>query len=1132
MKHLHLSLFLLLLAVSASAESWIDAKGTTWNYDKNWVSNTDKACITGATNYPADMVIPDTVYDDTTPYEVYRIRKYAFQGKKDICSIKKAKAIDEVAYYAFCNCTVLTSVNISATTIREEVFRGCTALTTAEIAATTIGECAFQNCTALRNVVLSGPTTEIQKQAFNGCTALMKINLPSTLTTVGEEAFNGCTALEIKAPAALTSIGNKAFYGSPVIHLCSPVPPTISSTDFCNSKATVLVPDALLATYQTANIYSQIASRILPESSTSTVEVTVTAAADKSSLHVAIGESNLTKVVSLKVNGSINSYDIMVIRNKMINLRTLDLSNASLVGNTYEYYTGYCTHDNTLEEYAFSELPLQVLHLPKNLIAIHDCCIDCQSLDSVFCQPGLQTIGQKSFYGCTSLKYVGLQEGLTEIGMNAFQNTYSLESITLPNSLTTIAGGAFLSSGLTSITIPVNVQTMGTGAFACARGNEVSCNRDRWYSAGLTSIGSGYNTGHGNILKVIFATSSKMHYIPKAAFSGQGKLLEIVWPANLDTIYEDAFTHCISLKNQQFPERLNVIKRYAFEHCVSLDTIVLPPHLETIESYAFQNCTGLDVIKISSSVRAIQNYAFTGCPNVSRVYTYTVEPTSILQQTFDCYKVSDLYVPRTSFLTYYYQTQWAQFVKIIEFDEEYDYFYLNGDYILGGEHGSIDGSPDVDINPGGGLIIVGDSTLSFGKVTDTSTPETGSSILTDDNITIDTLELNYLQTQGQWHFLTFPYDIDRSEIHCNSEFVVRYYDGQTRAANGSGGWTNVPVGTKMKNAQGYIFQAAQNDTLRLIYKNPKLPNTDISTPLYTYGDASTNVWDLNWNMVGNPYLTYLDMDSLYAGGFTYPVICWNGIGYDTYRPGDDTYHFRPIEGFFVQNATLTKMTFPASGRETRVQAQTKMLSKQPAPARIRKATSNPRQRIDLTLTDGDYTDHTRIVFNAAATNGYDLGIDATKMMQSPMPVQIFTIGLQGERYSINERLLTTNGETIRLGYNAPTGGTLTLSATRMDTTITIYDNVAQCEVDLSDGDYTFDTQAGLNITRFTLTTKAKTPGAKTSLETLLSGTNGRVSVYTLTGATVLENVYLDQISIAPGAYLVKTENGTQKIVIR
>ncbi len=1110
MKHIRLTLAIVftLFSLAASAETWTDANGTIWYYNTGGE-------ILGASNYPADLVIPDTVYKGTTSYEVKRIRNswtdtdHPFYGMKDIRSVKKAKEIDVIGYSAF---------------------SGCTALQTVEIGATTIEKSAFSGCTALQNVVLTGPTTEIGERAFYNCTSLMKINLPSTLTTVGKEAFYGCAALEIKAPAALSTIGDKAFYGSPVIHLCSAVPPTISSVDFCNGKATVLVPDSLLTTYQTAPIYSQMASRILPESSTAKVEVTVTAEANRSALQVAVGESRLPKVVSLKVNGSINSYDIMVIRNKMVNLKTLDLSNASVVGNAYEYYTGYHSEDNVLGNWAFSELPLRVLHLPKNLVSIHDCCIDCQSLDSVYCQPGLQTIGTKAFYGCTSLNYMEIQEGLTEIGMSAFQNTYSLETLKLPKSLTTIQQCAFANTGLTEITIPANVSVLGRGAF---RSNERSNgNIDHFPSDDSREDGYLSYCGSGNLRTVTFAQGSKIRNMSHCAFWGQEKLQTIVWPAALDTISNFAFAGCSSLKNKQFPEKLKLICASAFRLCSSLDTIVLPPNLTRIESRAFQCCSGLEVVKLSSSIRSIADKAFTGCPQVSKVYTYIVEPISIAQLTFDCYKNAWLYVPRTSYWTYYYDTRWSQFVKIVEFDEDYDYFYLNGDYTLGGEHGSIDGSPDVDINPGGGLIIVGDSTLSFGKITETSTTETGSSILTDDNISIDTLELNWLQTKDKWHFLTFPYDIKRENIHCNSEFVIRYYDGQIRAANGSGGWQGIPVGSTLKNAQGYIFQAAQDDTLRLVFTNPKLPNTDVSTPLYTYGDASTNVWDRNWNMVGNPYLTYFDLDSLYAGGFTYPVICWNGVGYDTYRPGDDSYHFCPIEGFFVQNATLTQMTFPAAGRETRVQAQAKMSSAQTAPARIRKTVSNLRQRIDLTLTDGSYTDNTRVVFNANASNDYELGVDAAKMMGVPTPVQLFTIGVQGERYSINERPITTNGETIRLGYYAPETGTLTLSAMRMDTTIAIYDNVAHCEVDLTTGDYTFDTEAGMNVTRFSLSAKAKAPDTTTSLEKLLEGTDGRVSIYTLTGAVVVEYGSLEGLSLAPGAYIVKTENGTQKMVIR
>ena len=58
--------------------------------------------------------------------------------------------------------------------------------------------------------------------------------------------------------------------------------------------------------------------------------VNVIAKDSESDLANKIGENNLLKVTKLKVSGTINSYDMMIIRNKMINLRELDSKIAEL----------------------------------------------------------------------------------------------------------------------------------------------------------------------------------------------------------------------------------------------------------------------------------------------------------------------------------------------------------------------------------------------------------------------------------------------------------------------------------------------------------------------------------------------------------------------------------------------------------------------------------------------------------------------------------------------------------------------------------------------------------------------------------------------------------------------------------
>ena len=1086
------------ILLSTSMYAGYFKSGDLWYYYSNSSSTTVSVTSDQTSGKYAgltEIVIPDSVMYNEKTYSVTSISNSAFSGCSSINSITIPTSVTTIGSYAFYNCTSLSSIalNDSIKSVDNTAFSGCSSLKSVIWNA--------KHCADFT----SAPFSHLAVITFGDSVE----HIPAYICNIANKLRTATI------PNSVKSIGTKAFDGVETIYMKGTTPPTLASNDIVNRAAIIVVPDAALSAYKSS--WSPFTKQIISESGLQKREVTITANPSLSALHDALGESTLLNTISLKVNGTINSYDIMLIRNKMLNLRYLDLSGAEVVANEYEYYTGYCTHDNILENYAFSELNLRVVHLPKNLIEIHDCFTSCLYLDTVYCQPGLQTIGTLTFANCSSLRHVDIKEGLVTIGASAFSETENLQAITLPNSLETIGSRAFYNTGLRLLTIPANVSSIGDAAFTSNRG-EYNYN----------NLGSYYYAGGGTLKEVIFAPNSRLTSLPSYAFLGQDNLRTIDWEnTNIITINRGAIAYCKKIKIPQLPKKLKTIKEYAFDGCSSIDTIHLPSRLETIEGYAFRDCSNVDVIKISSSVRNINNYAFTGCSNVSRVYTYTVEPTNILQQTFSCWHVASLYVPSTSYYNYYYNTQWSQFINLIEFDEDYDYFYLNGDYYLGGEYGEITGEPDIDLNPNSGLIIMGDETIVVGDVTYNSDENASPSIITEDNLSIDTLRIVYPQSKGKWHFLTFPFNINRENVQCNSEFVIRYYDGQLRAQNGSGGWQNVPVGKEMYNGQGYIFQSANNDTLQLIFSNPKLPSEDVSLPLYIY--EATNPWDANWNMVGNPFLAYYDLDSI--KGFTYPIITWNGIGYDTYRPGDDVYHFKPLEGFFIQNSNLSQVTLPISGRETRTQANTKLANSATSRKNmVAKTIETSRQLINLELSDSAYTDHTRIVFNADASIEYEMGVDANKFISTSAPVQLYSLGKNQEQYSINERPLTTSGEMIQLGYYAAYAGTFTLSASRMDTTITIFDNVTNQYVDLSKGDYMFSTEAGYHDARFAMSA-AKLPSDVIDVKDINPNELQSVMVYSMMGLTLAEDADFSTLHLPAGVYMIQSKSATYKIVI-
>ena len=61
----------------------------------------------------------------------------------------------------------------------------------------------------------------------------------------------------------------------------------------------------------------------------------------------------------------------MIMRNKMANLHWLDLSEANIVANPFEYYTGYHTVDNVVGTRAFTDLDKLVsIKLPNSATVI------------------------------------------------------------------------------------------------------------------------------------------------------------------------------------------------------------------------------------------------------------------------------------------------------------------------------------------------------------------------------------------------------------------------------------------------------------------------------------------------------------------------------------------------------------------------------------------------------------------------------------------------------------------------------------------------------------------------------------------------------------------------------------------
>lgn len=1004
----------------------------------------------------------------------------AFSNCAKLSNINLSKC-NLLGYGAFNNCTNLTEVDLSScSSLAESVFRGCSNLKTIKGIEnfTTIPAYAFEG---IGIETLSLPLcTTIQEGAFRTCSQLKSIDIP-VCQSIGMNAFASCSRLESASiPNTIKSLGYKCFNGNTTLTLYAKNVPALdrnpgttaeSDTLALGKNVLIIVPKESLAAYQAADVWNTMSERIFPMGTQFNYDVEATAQASTSGLQKAIGEKNLRSVVTLKVKGSINSYDIMVMRNKMDNLHYLDLADADVKSNTYNYYTGYSTQDDILGPHSFADLDkLMTVKLPKSVKYIDLAFNNCRQLRSVEMPENLICVGDTADWNWN-------KDG------GAFGNCTNLEEIIFHN-CEKIGGKAFYQcNSLQEITLPKNLKHIGSYAFNY-------CNQ----------------------------------------------LKDIILPNEVETIGEHAFEFCYNLSSVQFPPSLKRIEANAFYCCISLSSINLPG-LTSISENTFSGCSNLTEVKLPSTLERIGDNAFSNCDNLNKVYTYTVLPINIDQNTFTNFKATTLYVTTQSYDNYYWSTQWGQFKEIKEFDEPYTYIYLDNEFTL---EKRFEGTPDIDIKNNGALTVNGKDNQNAGEVTVKGDGNSSAgTLITDGNLDAKKLRFDITVNANQWYFFSFPFDINLADIKTPGKYVFRKYNGSLRADQGTGGWVDLASDeTTLKQGVGYIFQTAQsgNLTLRVTKeKFGKLDANNIVKDLSSYPSADEQ--NASWNFIGNPQISYMDAASL---GYNAPITYWNGNSYEAVRPGDDEFALQPFQAFFVQKPVdVSNIEFKAEDRITKSESINKQNNARAR--RIGRGINPDRLLINLTLSDGNHTDKTRVVFNDKKSQAYELDCDAAKFAAINDAPQFYTIEAKAGNLAINERPMGS----VKLGFAAKKAGNFTISAKRMDQPMLLQDNQTGATYDLTEGDYQFASNAGTFENRFVLVPSRGTTGIadivkKTGINIMptdvginLNGVDGKkVTIYAADGTMLASRTFDGMLNLMKGVYIVKIDNLSTKVMVK
>ena len=206
----------------------------------------------------------------------------------------------------------------------------------------------------------------------------------------------------------------------------------------------------------------------------------------------------------------------------------------------------------------------------------------------------VRTIGERAFAECDTIEKVIFNEGLEEIGTEAFSGCNNLKDVILPESLTTLGCEVFTSPYITTITIPKNVTNMGNS-----------------YTVGYSTF-----TGCKNLETVIFEKG--MEKIPEIALYCCESVKNIDIPEGVKVIGNRAF-RSTSIENLDLPSTLETIEENSIWECEKLKRLVLPDNVSSIGDEAFEGCLSLEEIKLNEGLKQIGTEAFSGCDKLKNI---------------------------------------------------------------------------------------------------------------------------------------------------------------------------------------------------------------------------------------------------------------------------------------------------------------------------------------------------------------------------------------------------------------------------------------------------------------------------------------------------------------------------------
>ncbi len=480
----------------------------------------------------------------------------------------------------------------------------------------------------------------------------------------------------------------------------------------------------------------------------------------------------------------------------------------------------------------------------------------------------------------------------------------------------------------------------------------------------------------------------------------------------------------------------------------------------------------------------------------------------------------------------------------------------------------------VTVNPGKSLTVSGEAITSDNLFAESSATSF-SSLIFNGTVTGEVGYNRWVHTTPSNDLISAPVpetfgDIEASLLANNTQRAFGPFDNDNGVYEI---WnTDDNFSAPLIAGKGYRAARDTNNGLVLFKGEPVSPVDNVSITL-TNG---TNTTYGLWNLIGNPYPSYLDFDEFWTensgqlngGSGAYQAV----YGYSGYADSSDNwtvwnnietnngYKITPGQGFFVKTtASGGTVTFTPAMRTTGSSDDF-----------IEGRTATPNHVLSELFLSRESSQHsTKIYFVDNQTRGLDPGYDAAAFTGSSSPIYTHLVeNNENIKFAIQALPYNDFNEVVvPLGVNAEAGTQLTIGmnpeTVSIPETVTVYleDNLTNTWTLLNNSDYVFTPSDALNGTgRFYVHFSATTLSTDDALINGLHIYSNQASktvvikgqlladttavLYDMQGRSVFQQVLtssnttqtLNVSSLKAGVYIVAlktpTQNKTQKIIIK